>query len=217
MVGSVIVGTIGDRGIESVRLMIGAHQVVRCSFAGGVRRVGRVGTTLVEGRLMGTQRSIDLVGRDVMEAVGRHDLLVDPQRFRGFEQRVCANDVRSYEIIGTENRAIHVRLRGKVHQRIDLMLLEQRTYIGLVAYVPLDEQIARIACNVRKTVDIPGIRQRVEDHYPAFTRVGQPVVYEVRTDEAGAPGNEYVTRLEVHPASSSDCAANAGQVPGSAP
>ena len=102
--------------------------------------------------------------------------------------------------------------RRKVHQRVDLMLLEQRTHLCLIANVALDEQVARIACNVREAVQISGIGQRVENHHATFPRVGQPVVYEVRADEARTPGYEYVTRLEVHPASSSNCAANAWKV-----
>src|SRR5580698_8968633 len=95
-----------------------------------------------------------------------------------------------------------------MHNGVDLVLGQQRSYIGIVAYVAFDKQIARIGCNVREIVDVARIGQRVEHDHPPLPSFSQPVVYEVRTDEARSSGNEYVTRLEAHPTSSLDCAAS---------
>src|SRR5580698_4917770 len=121
---------------------------------------------------------------------------------------MCPDHIGSDEIVGAQDRAIDMRFRGKVHQRVDLVLLEQRSYSGLIANVAFDEQIARVVRNVRKIVNIARIGQGVEYHHPALARMGQPVVDEVRADETRTSGNEQVTRLEAHPTSSSNCAAN---------
>src|ERR1700735_242580 len=119
-----------------------------------------------------------------------------------------ADHIGSDEIVGTQNGSIDVRFRGKVHQGVDLVLSEQPAHFILVADIASDKQIARVVCNVQKTVNITRIGQGVEAHPPALAVIGKPVVHEVRADETRTSRNEQVTRLEAHPTSSSNFAAN---------
>ena len=99
MIGPVIVGAIRDRRIESVGLVIGANQMVGCGFTGGIRRVRRIRAVFIEGRIIGAERTIDLVGGNMVETMGRHGLPVDPKCLGGLEQRVRADHIRPNEIV----------------------------------------------------------------------------------------------------------------------
>src|SRR3984957_11482373 len=192
--------------------MISPHQMVRRGLARGVRRVGRVRCLLVEGCVFRPQGTVYLVGRYMMKTMRRHALSIDPQGFRRFQQRVCSHDIGAYEVFGTWYGPVDMRLRRKMHDRVDMVLLEQRAYRGLVADIALHENVARIVLQAGEVLDIAGIGQRVEYHHPPFARVRQPVAHEIGADKAGSAGNEYVTGFEAHPAWSLNCVANA--VPG---
>src|ERR1039458_3716006 len=121
--------------------------------------------------------------------------------------------IGSYEVIGSQDRAVDMRLGGKMDHRVDRVALEQRSHRGLVADIAAHELEARIAVQSGKILDVPGIRQGIEhDHSP---RIGfrQPMMHEVGTDKSGATRDEHVTRFEVHPTWSLDYAANAAQEP----
>src|SRR5450631_4045256 len=122
-----------------------------------------------------------------------------------------AEHIGADEIIGTEDRAIDVRFGREVHHRIDAMLLEQRAHRSLITDVAAHEQIARIALQAGKVLEIPGVGQRIEHHHPTFAGALQPLAHEVRTDEARASGNAYVTGFEAHSTSSLSGGANARQ------
>jgi hypothetical protein len=67
MVGSIVVGAIGDQGGQGIGVMVSADQVIRGGLAG---RIGRAG---VEGRLFCEkprfpQGPVDLVGADMEKA-----------------------------------------------------------------------------------------------------------------------------------------------------
>ena len=164
----------------------------------------------MEGRVVRSQGSVHLIGRYMVEAVRGDGLLVDPQRLRRFEQRMGADDVGADEVIGTQDRAIHVRLRGEMHQGVDAMLLEQlRAPVDSSQMSPFTKTIPRILVQAREVVDVAGIGECIEHHHPPLPGLRQPVAHEVRADEAGAAGNEQVTGFEAHRAWSLNCAANA--------
>ena len=210
LVRPVVVRAIGDRGVEPVGLVVGAHQMIRGGLARRVGRIRRVRARLMEWRIVGLERAVHLVGRHMMKAMAAHGLAVQPQALRRLEQRMRADDIGADEIIGPEDRAIDMRFGREVHQRIDLMSLEQRAHRGLVADVAAHEHVARIA--TRGPRDSRGSRHRSRHRAPPpapRARALEPMAHEIRADEAGAPGDAQVMRFEAHPASSSSCGANA--------
>ena len=104
--------------------------------------------------------------------------------------RVGADDVGLDKGIRALDRAVHVRLGGKMHDGVEPLLAQQPLDEGRIADVALHEAVFRTLCGRGQIRDIAGIGQRVEHHH-AIPRVpGQPVMHEIRADEAGAAGNE---------------------------
>ena len=66
--GAVVVGAVGDDGGQAVGVDPGADEMVAGGLGGGVGAVGREGRLLVEGRVVGGEGAVDLVGGDVEEA-----------------------------------------------------------------------------------------------------------------------------------------------------
>src|ERR1700722_1977505 len=104
-----------------------------------------------------------------------------------------------------------MRFRGKMYDGVDLMMFEQRAHRGLVADIPLHENIPRIPVQAREVVDIAGIGECIEHHHPPLTGVCQPVPHEIGSDEAGSSCYQNVPRFKAHSTSTSNCAANAAQ------
>ena len=52
MIGPVVIGAVGDRGMEAICFMIGTHQVIRSSLARGIGRVGCVGAVFMKRRVV---------------------------------------------------------------------------------------------------------------------------------------------------------------------
>ena len=98
-------------------------------------------------------------------------------------------------------------LRGKVHHRVDAVLRKKPLDKGPVADVALDEDVARHGArlfrlrlnarrpiprlDIREVFEVARIRERIEiDHAARKLRLRKEPVNEVRTDEAGAAGDE---------------------------
>src|ERR1700730_10323108 len=124
-----------------------------------------------------------------MEAMGGHELALDPEGFRRFEHRVGPQHIGSYELIRTQDRAIDMRFRGEVHDGIDMKPPEQRTDIIFLADITALEGIPRIAFEAGQVVYVSRVRQCVETDDLAGLRGCEPVSYEIGADEAGATGD----------------------------
>src|ERR1700729_1170169 len=98
-----------------------------------------------------------------------------------------------------------------MHDGINLKLLQQRPYGGLVTNIAAHKTIARILIEAGEIFDIPGVGERIEHDHATFVSVRQPMAHEVGTDKVGSARNKHITRHEVHPASSLNCAANGAQ------
>ena len=64
-----------------------------------------------------------------------------------------------------------------------------------VADVAVHEAEFGACCGRREVREIPGIGQRVEHHHPIAGVMAQPVVHEIRADEAGAAGDQQVALM----------------------
>ena len=69
MVGSVVIRAIAGAYLQTVRVVIGTDQMVRCRFARGIRRVRCVRCLLGERIIVGTKRPINFIRRDMMKAM----------------------------------------------------------------------------------------------------------------------------------------------------
>src|SRR6266478_9306880 len=67
LVGSVVIGAVGGQNRKAVSVVIGADQMIGSRLGRGVWAVGIVGGGLAEGRVVGAERSVDFIGRDMQE------------------------------------------------------------------------------------------------------------------------------------------------------
>ena len=99
-------------------------------------------------------RSVDLVGRDVHEAV-------DAVPHGGVEQGLGADDVGHHEVGGAEDRAVDVGLGREVHDGVggaDEVVDEPR-----VEDVALDEGQPGIVADRRQVGEVAGVGELVQD------------------------------------------------------
>src|ERR1019366_4092888 len=146
LVGPVIIGAVGGENRKAVSVAIGADQVIGSRLGRGVRAVGRVGSVLAEGRVVGAERSVDLIGRDMQEAE-RYALGLRKRRpvgARFFEQAEGAVNIGADEIVGAVDGAVDVALSGEVNDGAGLFAPQQRAQEIAIDNVALLEAIARV-------------------------------------------------------------------------
>jgi hypothetical protein len=102
---------------HAVGVILGADQGVGSRLGRGIRAIGRVRSRFRERRILERQRSVDLIGRDMQEAIFSLSFLI---QFRpissGFlEQVKGAIHVGANEIVGVVDGAVHMTLGGQVH------------------------------------------------------------------------------------------------------
>ena len=82
--------------------------------------------SLREGWIGRTQRAVDLVRGNVVEAMAARLDSFEPYRAGGFQQRVRSHYVRLDERIRTRNGTIDVRLGREVHDGVQILGAQQR-------------------------------------------------------------------------------------------
>src|SRR5215471_12936183 len=100
------------------------------------------------------------------------------------------DDVGSDELIRRGDRAIHMRLCGKVYDQVDFLLVEKLIEEHAIANVSLDESHLRVAVSRRKARQVACIGQCIEYDDSIGWVFPQPIVNKVRADESGAAGDE---------------------------
>src|ERR1700674_3251130 len=127
LVGTVIIGAVGGQNRKAVGMVIGADQMIGSRLGRGVRTVRSVRGGLAEGRVVGSERSVDFVGRDMQEtergAIGLGKR--QPVGSRFLEQTECAVDVGADEIIGAVDGAVDMALGGEVNDGTRLFAPQQ--------------------------------------------------------------------------------------------
>ena len=112
-----------------------------------------------------------------------------PVTFRCLEQGVGAHDVCLDELLGTENRTIDVRFGCKMHNCVDLVLLQQPVDQGAVADISPDEKVAGGVWKSFQVFKAACIGERIQVNY-AYPGLGpQYIVNKICTDEASASGD----------------------------
>ena len=186
LVGAVVVGAVGDGGLEAEGAGPGADQQVGGRLGGAVRGARAVGRLLGEaGRVVQRQVAVDLVGGDVVVA---HAVPA-----AGLDEGVGALDVGAQERARVGDGVVVVGLGGVVdhgvgpgHEAVD------ERGVADVAHDELDA----VRGQPRDVVGVAGVGQLVE-HGDVDARVlAHDVVDEVGADEAAAAGDDDALGLE---------------------
>ena len=186
LVGAVVVGAVGDGGLEAEGAHPGAHEHVGGRLGGAVGAARAVRGLLGEARRVVQRKvAVDLVGGDVVVA--------DAVPAARLDEGVGAAHVGLQEGRGVGDGVVVVGLRGVVdhgvgprHQAVDQ---------PLVADVAHDELDA-VGGQARDVLGVAGVGQLVQ-HGDAHPRVlAHHVVDEVAPDEAAAAGDDYAAGLE---------------------
>src|SRR5262249_5088685 len=99
-------------------------------------------------------------------------------------------DVGSDEWRRIQDRAIHVRLSGKVDDCIEPVLFEQRVDLSSIGDITPEKCITRMFRNSADVPEISGIRQKVVIHDLYIRLFVQNVSDETGTDESGSACNK---------------------------
>ena len=186
LVGSVVVGAVGDRGAQAVGAGPGAHEHVGGRLRRAVRGGGLIGRLLGElRRVVERQVAVDLVGGDVVVA--------DSVFADGLQQAEGALDVGAQERLRVGDGVVVVGLGGVVHDRVVArhQLIKQLR----VADIAHDELHA-VGGQARDVLGVAGVGQLVQDGHMHLGVVVHHVVHEVAADEAAAARDDDVLRFE---------------------
>ena len=82
----------------------------------------------------------------------------------------------------------------EVHDGVDALGAQEILDERGVADAAVNETQLGTFLGARQSREIAGIRQRIEDDEPLARMPRQPVMHEIRTDEAGASGDEQATQ-----------------------
>lgn len=182
LVGTVVVGAVGDRGAKPVGAGPCAHEHVGAGLGRAVRRARVVGRLLGElGGVVERQVAVDLVGGDVVVA--------DSVFADGLQQAEGALDVGAQERLRVGDGVVVVGLGGVVHDRVVArhQLIKQLR----VADIAHDELHA-VGGQARDVLGVAGVGQLVQDGHMHLGVVVHHVVHEVAADEAAAARDDDV-------------------------
>ena len=139
----------------------------------GLERVGLAERTVVD-------RSVDLVGGDVHEAVDTHAL-------RDVAHDVGAETVGAHELVRVHDRPVDMALGREMHD--DVVAFHGSGHRITVADVALHERVAGVGLEVVQGRLVAGVGQRVVDR-DLVVAGREHATYVVGPDEAGGAGDE---------------------------
>ena len=186
LVGAVVVGAVGDRGVKAVGAGPGAHEHVGARLGGAVGARGFIRRLLGElGGVVERQVAVDLVGGDVVVA--------DAVLAHGLQQAEGALDVGAQEGLRVGDGVVVVGLGGVVHDGVVAGddPIEKRG----VADVAHDELHA-VGGQPGDVLGVAGVGQLVQDGDVDPGVVVHHVVHEVAADEAAAARDNDVLRFK---------------------
>src|SRR5208282_1130081 len=191
LVRSVVIGAVGGQNGKAISVVIGADQMIGRRLGRRVRTVGRVGSSLAEGRVVGAERPVDFIGGDVQKtegcAIGFGKRRPVGSRF--FKQVECAVHVCADEIVGAVDGAIDVALGGEMNDGAGLFAPQQVEQKIAIDNVALLEAIARMGFDGAQVVEIACVSQLVEIQDAGRFR-GNPLEDKVRANEASATSDK---------------------------
>ena len=186
LVGAVVVGAVGDRGVQAVGAGPCAHEHVGTRLGGAIGARGLIRRLLGElRRVVERQVAVDLVGGDVVVA--------DAVLPHGLQQAEGALHVGAQEGLGVGDGVVVVGLRGVVHDRVvardDAV---QKLGIADVAH----DELHAVGGEPRDVLGVAGVGQLVQDGDVHVGVAVDHVVHEVAADEAAAARDDDVLRFK---------------------
>ena len=115
---------------------------------------------------------------------------VEPHRSGRFEHGVGATNVDLDEGIRAADRPIDMRFGGEVNDRIDRSVAQERLDQLLIPDVTVLELEAGVLPRRGQACKVSSVGQRVQDNEDILGVLAQPVVDEVRANEAGATSDK---------------------------
>lgn len=186
LVGAVVVGAVGDRGLDPEGAVPGADQEVRCRLRGTVGAARAVRGLLGEARrVVEGEVAVDLVGRDVVVA----DVILA----RRLEERVGPLDVGPQERLRVGDGVVVVALGRVVDDGV--VPGDDAVEKPAVADVPHHE-LDTVLRQARDVLWVAGVGELVEHGHVHAGAVVDDVVHEVAADEAAPAGDDDVVGLE---------------------
>ena len=186
LVGAVVVGAVGDRGVQAVGAGPCADQHVGGRLGRAVGRGRLIRSLLGElGRVVERQVAVDLVGGDVVVA--------DAIFADGLQQAEGALHVGAQERLRVGDGVVVVALCGVVHDRVvagDDPIEQLR-----VADVT-DDELDPVLGQPRDVLGVAGVGQLVQDGHVDARVVLHHVVHEVAADEAATARDDDVLRFK---------------------
>ena len=186
LVGAVVVGAVGDRGVQAVGAGPCAHEHVGTRLGGAIGARGLIRRLLGElGGVVERQVAVDLVGGDVVVADA---VLAD-----GLQQAEGALHVGAQERLRVGDGVVVVALGGVVHDGVVArhQLIKQLR----VADVAHDELHA-VGGQPGDVLGVAGVGQLVQDGHVDARVVLHHVVHEVAADEAATARDDDVLRFK---------------------
>ena len=186
---TVVVRAVRDRDVHPVGAGVGFDQQVGRSLArriGTARRIGR----LFREEALGTEASVDLVGRDVVKAGGRQRSAFTPVEKTLVQKRRRPDHVRLDEAKGIGDGIVDVAFSREVKDALHVELAQGLVEKRRVPDVAVNgHDVFHLALPLE---DLPAgrIGEKVEIDEPIAGMPFGEVVDEVGADEAGAPRDE---------------------------
>ena len=186
LVGAVVVGAVGDRGVQAVGAGPGADQHVGAGLGARVRAARVVRRLLGElGRVVERQVAVDLVGGDVVVADA---VLAD-----GLQQAEGALHVGAQERLRVGDGVVVVALGGVVH---DGVVARDDPVQQLGVADVADDELHAVGGQPGDVLGVAGVGQLVQDGDVHAGVVIDHVVHEVAADEAAAARDDDVLRFK---------------------
>lgn len=116
-----------------------------------------------------------------------------PSQARRFEQALRAEHVTGDENIRIAERAVDVGLSSKMGDSTEVKIFQQLTRQVSIENIGMDKLHAGGVGTVEVGA-VAGVGQRIEHDDKVVVGEAQPVVYKMRTQEAGAAGDQQALR-----------------------
>ena len=111
-------------------------------------------------------------------------------RAGGVQKHLGAEDVRLHKDGSAENASVHVRLGGKMDDRIDRVLPERRKHGLGIANVAANKAVPRVTRDILEVLEISRVRQNIKIDDADVGVRSEKIMNEIRPDEPGAARNE---------------------------
>src|SRR2546426_947296 len=108
-----------------------------------------------------------------------------------------SHHISFHEPIRFQNGAVHMRLGGKVDDRLNAMLPGHSVHESLIADIPADKGVARMPLDVSQVLQIAGVAESIEiDHLRVLP--SKEEADEVRPNESRPAGDQNTHRHHSH-------------------